>query len=328
MSKRGHYLLKQRSDWQIRQRELGANDVTFPPASRDEPLVITRTPTAREGDVISSGVANIQGEPLRFNVSRPSKESYFIIWIQLSGAIEIVFWNGKKWVSGTEKAYVLCAAPTGEARFTIFPGELYRTVNYEVSWQTRREALEGVKLPAKYRALANVEFGEPWIPEVPAIPAIRRTALETMANPYTGAAGRLYASSKLLEMLSAVIALVDEAREPAAPRLLVVERRRVHTARDILAEQASNPPTLTELAGIVGMNYKKLNRLFREEFGMTAREFVMDWRLRQARAALEREGISVAEAASRFGYTHATHFAAAYRRKFGASPGTVKRPGK
>jgi len=57
---------------------------------------------------------------------------------------------------------------------------------------------------------------------------------------------------------------------------------------------------------------------------MTIFEYQRARRLLQARQALEREGISVNEAAWRAGYNSPANFATAFKRQFGISPRQVR----
>ncbi|WP_246767099.1 helix-turn-helix domain-containing protein, partial [Bordetella pertussis] len=47
-------------------------------------------------------------------------------------------------------------------------------------------------------------------------------------------------------------------------------------------------------------------------------------RLTRARLGLERDGLSVAQAACLAGYTSAANFATAFRRAFGVTPGQLR----
>jgi AraC-like DNA-binding protein len=63
-----------------------------------------------------------------------------------------------------------------------------------------------------------------------------------------------------------------------------------------------------------------LQRQFRSVYGTTVFEFLRECRLQRARQALERDGITVGQAALLAGYTSAANFATAYRRRFGLAP--------
>jgi AraC-like DNA-binding protein len=67
-----------------------------------------------------------------------------------------------------------------------------------------------------------------------------------------------------------------------------------------------------------------LQRYFRAYTGMSAFAYQRRRLLDAARIALEREGISVNEAAHRAGYTSAANFATAFRRQFGIAPSQLR----
>jgi AraC-like DNA-binding protein len=67
-----------------------------------------------------------------------------------------------------------------------------------------------------------------------------------------------------------------------------------------------------------------LQRHFRAMWGTTVAQYLREGRLSRARLALERDGISVAQAACIAGYGSAANFATAFRRRFGVPPGQVR----
>ena len=82
--------------------------------------------------------------------------------------------------------------------------------------------------------------------------------------------------------------------------------------------------SMDELAKQVGMNANSLQRQFRALYGTTIFEHIRESRLLRARQALERDGVTVGQAAMIAGYTSAANFATAYRRRFGIAPKWVR----
>jgi len=76
-----------------------------------------------------------------------------------------------------------------------------------------------------------------------------------------------------------------------------------------------------ELAGEVGMSVSALQRLFKKFYGTTVADYLRQRRLIDAREAMEREGLSIGEAAFLAGYNHPSNFISAFRRSFGKTPG-------
>lgn len=86
-----------------------------------------------------------------------------------------------------------------------------------------------------------------------------------------------------------------------------------------------DPPSLLALARQVGLNDFKLKRGFRQVFGTTAFGYLHDQRMERARQLLEERRFNVTEVACTVGYANPSHFAAAFKRKFGVNPGAYSR---
>lgn len=73
-----------------------------------------------------------------------------------------------------------------------------------------------------------------------------------------------------------------------------------------------------------GLNPNSLQRVFRAVQRVTIFEYVRSRKLDGAREALERDNVSVGEAAYLAGYTSSANFATAFRRRFGVSPRQIR----
>ena len=78
--------------------------------------------------------------------------------------------------------------------------------------------------------------------------------------------------------------------------------------------------SLDAIADHVGMHVSTLQRHFRLQYGTSVVECARDARLLRARRALERDRVSVGQAAELAGYSSPANFATAYRRRFGVPP--------
>lgn len=79
-------------------------------------------------------------------------------------------------------------------------------------------------------------------------------------------------------------------------------------------------PGLEEFARRVGANEKKLNELFRRQFGMTVHEYLVDLCLEKARLQLAGSQLQVQLIAAAAGYGNASDFSRAFRRRYGIGP--------
>ncbi|WP_345531723.1 helix-turn-helix transcriptional regulator [Viridibacterium curvum] len=84
---------------------------------------------------------------------------------------------------------------------------------------------------------------------------------------------------------------------------------------------------LAAIARHAGLNASSLQQQFRAVQGMSIVAWLRSRRLDAARVALERDGLSVAQAAELAGYSSAANFATAFRKHFGQCPSAVARAG-
>jgi AraC-like DNA-binding protein len=165
--------------------------------------------------------------------------------------------------------------------------------------------------------------GEDWkvsfYPTVtPAIGAIARQMWEV---PYHGELKRMYLQAKVMELLVIYLDWLADSQQPAVPRLKRGTIAALHHARAILDAQLDQPPLLEDLVRQVGVSERTLLRGFRQLFGTTVVGYSMRQRLSRAEGLLRQGDRTVAEVARLVGYGHLGHFAAAFKRQFGITPG-------
>lgn len=137
----------------------------------------------------------------------------------------------------------------------------------------------------------------------------------------------LYMESRVLELVGEALGSLGHTTQtavsalpPEAVRLLPHEHRRIRTLHDFLQREHACELSLDGLARQMGTNANTLQKHFRAVYGTTVFEFVREQRLQRARESLERDGITVGQAAQLAGYNSAANFATAYRKRFGLPP--------
>jgi AraC family transcriptional activator of pyochelin receptor len=107
-------------------------------------------------------------------------------------------------------------------------------------------------------------------------------------------------------------------------RISKLDRDCLMHAREYIIGNLESPPSLSELARIIGMNEYKLKRGFKEIFGNTVFGYLSDARLEIAKNNLLETGKLVTEIAFELGYSSVQHFSSAFKKKFGISPAKMK----
>ena len=98
---------------------------------------------------------------------------------------------------------------------------------------------------------------------------------------------------------------------------------KINKAQEILVSNLENPPTLTELAHIVGINTNKLKIDFKARFGVPVFKYLQNERLKKAYNLIKNEQKTIQEAAWAVGYDSLGSFSNAFEKKFGYRPSQV-----
>jgi AraC-like DNA-binding protein len=166
--------------------------------------------------------------------------------------------------------------------------------------------------------------GDDWqtlvYPEI--ITAVEQVARQIISCPYRGITKQMYLQGKVIELMALQLApiLSDQSAITPSPRLKSTTINRIHHAREIWHFRLENPPSLVELAKIVGISDRTLRYGFKTLFGTTVFNYLTEKRLERAEQLLRNGGGTVAEIANLLGYSHLGHFAGAFKRKFGITP--------
>ena len=155
-----------------------------------------------------------------------------------------------------------------------------------------------------------------------ATPAMHVTLQQILQCPYHGWMKRLFLESKVLELMTLLLAHEVEAQQGKRPmpNLKPDDVERLHQARAILQQNLEHPPSMMQLARQVGLNECTLKRGFRQMFNTTVFGYLRQSRMEQARLLLMQGHMNVGEAAKAVGYASQSRFAAIFRKTFGVNP--------
>lgn len=136
--------------------------------------------------------------------------------------------------------------------------------------------------------------------------------------------GRLYTDSLSLGLASQVhtrFGMLGEDRLARASQLHPAQRRHV---ADYIRAHLGEPIGLQDLARAAGLSRFHFARLFRNTWGHSPYQHVLQQRLQHARHLLRASALPLAEVALRCGSSSQAHFTAACRRLLGATPGELR----
>lgn len=150
-------------------------------------------------------------------------------------------------------------------------------------------------------------------------PAMTTIVYEIFNCHFHGVAKKMFVEGKILELMAHEIDSVDAPTNRAA-HIDKDHIQQLQKAREIMMENMVSPPSIQELASLVGLNPKKIKMGFRRLYNTTVFGFLRQYCMEQARMLFETHEANVTEAASAVGYTNISHFSAAFRNHFGIRP--------
>lgn len=131
----------------------------------------------------------------------------------------------------------------------------------------------------------------------------------------------LYYRAKAYELMALYFNRSEEFDIEQCPFLADEQNvQRIRKAKEIIIARMAEPPTLSELAEEIGLSLKKLKEGFKQIYGDSVYSFLFDYKMEYARKMLETNQYNVNEVGLKVGYSTASHFIAAFRKKYGTTP--------
>ncbi len=128
-------------------------------------------------------------------------------------------------------------------------------------------------------------------------------------------------AKQVSEMLICGMRLPDEPQRAASSRSQAgYLPPRLREAISLMESNISEPLQLQELAQLLGISRRQLERLFRKYLNRQPSRFYMELRLNRARQLLQQTSLSVIEIAVACGFSTASHFSRSIKDQFGCSP--------
>ena len=131
----------------------------------------------------------------------------------------------------------------------------------------------------------------------------------------------LYLRGKVFELMSLYFSKDKEMDVEQCPFLADDNNiKKIKLAKEIMISRMIEPPTLTELSNEVDISLKKLKQGFKQVYGSSVYSFLLDYKMLTSKRLLSSGSYNVNEVALKVGYSTATHFINAFKKKFGTTP--------
>lgn len=270
----------------------------------------------------------------------PSPRGQLIPLMDVDGMSEEPAFNAQIWLSGIGCHHEYWKGrDSPPVEIVAFPGR--DTFRHKKIWQAKVLIEGGVTSEMKsvvvpdgvMRAMLGEDAAESLLDRL-GLSTHRQTVVHTMppyvsaplrdamSGRFTGSARKLYAQARILDYLAGLIDFVFSKDSVCAKH---TPDKKIDELHHHLINLEGRMPTLIDLAKEFGISARRLNADFTAKYGQSIYTFVTDHRLAQAHAILLSDPIPMKTLAMRLGYSHVNHFSAAFKKKFGYPPGSLKR---
>ena len=131
----------------------------------------------------------------------------------------------------------------------------------------------------------------------------------------------LYFKAKAYELLSLYFNKPEELDIAQCPFLASEANvKKIKQAKEIIIKRMAEPPSLQELADEVQMPINRLKEGFKQIYGDSVFSFLLEYKMEVARQLLASGTLNVNEVGLKLGYSTASHFIAAFKKRYGTTP--------
>ena len=144
--------------------------------------------------------------------------------------------------------------------------------------------------------------------------------LSALSTNLVGRAKTIHIQGKILEFFNLLHQSLSENVANSNSNIPLAQK-----IKDHLLSANVKALTLDELAREFKLSARYLNQIFINEFNESITSFSSNYRLTQAKHILENTKVPMKIISANLGYSHVNHFISAFKRKFGVTPGSLRK---
>lgn len=157
------------------------------------------------------------------------------------------------------------------------------------------------------------------------LPSMKEIINQILDCPYDEATRQFYFDLKVRELLYQLLETAFKTN-PTQQYFTPFEVARIHEARDVLETYISKkPPSIRSLSKKVALNEYKLKTGFKQYFNTSIFDWLIDRKMQHAKQLILTTNRPIKDICTMVGYPRTTNFITAFRRRFGMTPGSLRR---
>lgn len=253
-------------------------------------------------------------------------------WIRFNFALSIdidMEVVGHKSVRPTSPSWRIIDHPANQQVNEAMPGD---TKNSWVTVVCKKELIEKItelsteNLPELFRAVEPTQYTDSLYKDFNIPSKLMSIVSDLISHKHNSAFYIPYMEARAMELL--VLAL-DELLNPfdadQKPPINKTEQQKISKAKTYIQNHFQDSPTVTEIASYAGINRTNLYYGFKTMFGENVSEFIHNLKLEEAHRLIIDSDYTLQDIASTVGFKHQSGLTTAFKKKFGITPGQLRR---
>jgi len=181
------------------------------------------------------------------------------------------------------------------------------------------------ELPAVVQAFLAGDLRQTFARQLPLGAGMMRCLEDIQTCTLEGRSRRLFIQATMVNILCQAFDTMAQEDGFGSVEASVLTTRGVFRAQRLLAENFVTPPSLDDLAHEVGLSRTCLCVGFRQIFGQSVFDYIVELRMQQALTLMKERNTSITQIAYAVGYGHLSSFTVAVQRRFGTTPSELRR---
>ena len=253
-------------------------------------------------------------------VVRDIDSTYIQFHFVLRGSINFLFNNGAYKLNVEERNYLMLYNPMRDLPLNINVNSQSTLISILISIDKFHELFSEDSHNITFLSKENID--KRYYNENKISKSIN-VVLNQMLNDYdvNNNANSLYLKAKVYEIFSLIFQKDIDKEIEKCPFIMNDDHiMKIKLAKDIIVSAYDNPPTLVELSKKIDLSLKKLKQGFKEVYGSPVFQYLLEYKMNLSKQLLAGGKYNVNEVSMKLGYSTASHFIAAFKRRFGITP--------
>ena len=263
--------------------------------------------------IISNNTSN-KIEKLKKDVQSNFIQFHFV----LDGKIDFLFNQGSYKLSLTSNRHLMLYNPNRELPLDI---DIYAesvVITLLITIKKFHQLFSQDSEQISFLSKENID--QKFYNEKETLKSVSNSLIQILDSSLKSTQNKLFLKSKVYEIFSLIFMKNADNNEQCPYIMSDDQIQKIKRAKEIIITKYNSPPTLVELSQEVKLSLRKLKEGFKEVYGKPVFQYLLDYKMELAKKMLNDGSYNVNEVSFELGYSTASHFISAFKKKYDITP--------